>query len=155
MLKFVFFRFLWYNNIFKRWGVIDEILSRWSWITFEDKIRNTFTKIWSIWWIFKKVILNVREQIYSFISILNDLLIRKGLCVIGLEDGTFYLLKANLNIKCFVVVAIRNSLVESIHSVDFRKAGLIEHIPGNPMKEVTAEAITYFNKIDFCEMCKK
>ncbi len=65
------------------------------------------------------------------------------------------MLKAKLNIKCFVVVAIRNSLVESIHSVDFRKVGLIEYIPGNPMKEVTAEAITYFNKIDFCEMCKK
>lgn len=103
----------------------------------------------------QNILSNVREQTYSLIKVWGDAPIRRGLCVIGAEEGIFYSPTAKPEIKCFVVVSIRNSFIECIHSENFRKTGLLKHIPGNPMKEITQEAIVYFNKFNFYKLCEK
>lgn len=102
-----------------------------------------------------QIIDNVKMQIYSFIKLWNDITIRKGLLTIGMEEGLFYLPKAKKDVQCFIVVAIRNSLIETIQSEDFSRTGLQKTISGNPMQEITQEAIIYFNKLDFCNLSKK
>ncbi len=99
---------------------------------------------------------NINEQILSILFHWEDLSFRKGLLMIGAEEGLFYQPAAvKSDIRCFVVVAIRNSLLEIPFSCDFRKAGLSAAIEESCMRELTEEAILYFKKLNFAELSRR
>ena len=102
-----------------------------------------------------KITENIKEQIYGLIYHWNDEEFRKGLLVIGEEEGKFYKPEAKLDTKSFVVVTIRNSLLEVPFSVDYYKMELKEIMPENYIRLITSEAIEYFENIDFTELSKK
>ena len=54
-----------------------------------------------------------------------------------------------------MVVAIRNSPIETIQSDAYGEAGLSKSLPSKDVKEITSEAIRYFSKQDFAEMCRQ
>lgn len=95
---------------------------------------------------------NVREQIYSLIFHWNDIDFRKAILITGIEEAKFYEPDADLDIKSFVVVAIRNSYIEKIFSIDCKSIELDEPIDEKEIKIVTKEAIQYFRNINFEEL---
>lgn len=99
----------------------------------------------------KEVIDNVRMQVYSFCSHWNDVEFRNGLMVIGLEEGIFYEPKNSVN--PFIVLAIRNSLIETIQSEDYTGTGLTYNPEENSIKAITTQAIEYFSNIKMDEIC--
>lgn len=100
-----------------------------------------------------EVLNNVRMQIYSFCSHWNDVEFRNGLFVVGLEEGMFYEPMSPIN--PFIVVAIRNSLVETVQSKDYERAGLSHHMEDDFVKAVTKQAIEYFMDIRMDEVCHR
>lgn len=98
---------------------------------------------------------NIKEQIYSIIKHWNNIEYRNAILMVGLEEGKFYEPEeANLDIKSFVVVAIRNSYLECIFSVDHNLMGLDKELDDSLVKIVTKEAIEYFKDIDFSKLAK-
>lgn len=97
---------------------------------------------------------NIKEQIYSLIFHWNDIEFRKAVLITGMDEGKFYEPEAEIDIKCFVVVAIRNSYIEQIFSDECQLMGLDEPIDEMLVKTVTQEAIEYFRNIDFNELAK-
>lgn len=97
----------------------------------------------------KEITNDIKEQIYAVLYHWNDVVFRNALLVLGLEEGKFYEPEADLNIKCFVVVAIRNSLLEVVFSVESGLMKLDKCIPEANMRLITSEAINYFKDIDF------
>lgn len=91
---------------------------------------------------------NVGEQLISILKHWNDAGFRKTILLIGSEEGYFYSPVTNKEIRCMVVVAIRNSLFETLCSVDFERAGLDEPLPDNDIRTITGDAIIYFDKLD-------
>ena len=76
--------------------------------------------------------------------------------LLGLEEGNFYKPReASLKVKCFVVVTIRNSLLETIASVDYKKAGLEKYIEDEQVKNITMDAIRYFNALNLRKIAEK
>jgi len=92
-----------------------------------------------------EIIDNVRMQVYSFCSHWSDVGFRNGLMVIGLEEAMFY--EPGSLINPFIVVAIRNSLIETIQSEEYTKTGLTYIPEKNLIKAITAQAIEYFSCI--------
>ena len=54
-----------------------------------------------------------------------------------------------------MVVAIRNSPIETIQSDTYPEAGLSQILNSKDVKEITSEAIRYFSKQDFAELCSE
>lgn len=71
------------------------------------------------------------------------------------KKAAFMNLGQKIDIRCFVVVAIRNSPIETIQSDAYGEAGLSKSLPSKDVKEITSEAIRYFSKQDFAEMCRQ
>lgn len=65
---------------------------------------------------------DIETRIYSLLSRWTDIVFRRVLLTTGLEEATFYEPNEDLELKCFVVVVIRNSLFENL--VSNRKAAL-------------------------------
>ena len=103
----------------------------------------------------QEITLNIKEQIYSVVYNWNDIYFRKGLLVIWQEEGKFYEPEADLVIKNFVVVAVRNSLLEIPFSVESKKVELREPLPEENIKIITSDAINYFKNIDFYKLCQE
>lgn len=103
----------------------------------------------------KEITNDIKEQIYAVLYHWNDVVFRNALLVLGLEEGKFYEPEADLDIKCFVVVAIRNSLLEVVFSVESGLMELDKYIPEANMKLITSEAINYFKDVDFKELGRK
>ena len=89
---------------------------------------------------------SVGSQISSFVSHWDDLAFRNGLMVVGLEEGSFY--KPYSEISPFVVVAIRNSLLESLNSCEHGRTGLEKPLSDDSVREITKQAILHFKDID-------
>jgi len=85
----------------------------------------------------------------------DDRVFKNTVLLLGLEEGSFYEPRAKIDIRCFVVVAIRNSPIETIQSDAYGEAGLSKSLPSKDVKEITSEAIRYFSKQDFAEMCRQ
>ena len=98
---------------------------------------------------------NIKEQIYAIIYHWKDVHFRKALLVIGEEEAKFYEPEADLDVKTFVVVAIRNSLIEIIFSDECYKFGIKEALPGKCVKLITSSAIEYFSKVEFNKICEE
>lgn len=92
---------------------------------------------------------SVRKRIYSLLFHWNDKEFRNAILLTGLEEGNFYLPAANNLVKSFVVVAIRNSYLESAGSDSYQKYSFEFQIKEEEMKIFTSSAIQYFKKFDF------
>jgi hypothetical protein len=100
------------------------------------------------------VITDIRSRLQSLLSRWHDVPMRKTLLFVGREEGAFYEPQSvPLEIRAFVVVAIRNSLLEDL---GIPGASLIPAtVPERekPMKEadvrpITEAAIRYWQQID-------
>lgn len=103
------------------------------------------------------VINNIGNRIYSLLFHWNDFEFRRVILTTGLEEATFYEPKFDIELRCFVVAAIRNSLFENLVSTKkaARDLGLeTTPIPERDVKKFTQEAISFFKDINFDELCK-
>lgn len=99
---------------------------------------------------------NIQNQMMSLLKHWNDFSFREAVLQIGLEEGKFYHPQAaNIKIRCFVVVTIRNSLLETIASVDCKQAGLEKAILDEDIIKITKTAIIYFNTFNFRKLAEK
>lgn len=89
----------------------------------------------------------------SLISHWDDRNFRNTVLLFGIEEGSFYEPQAKLDIRCFVVVTIRNSPIETIQSESYSDAGMVNMLTSKEVKEITSEAIKYFSKQNFDKMC--
>ena len=97
----------------------------------------------------------VHIQLSSIIRHWDNRVFRNTLLLIGAEEGSYYEPAAKTDIRCLVVVAIRNSPIETTQSDSFAKAGLSAPISSSEVKAITSEAIRYFAKQDFSLLCKQ
>lgn len=98
---------------------------------------------------------SIRENIYSIIFHWNDIEFRKAVLITGMEEAKFYEPEAEIDIKCFVVVAIRNSYLEQIFSDDCVKIGMDKPVDEEKILLVTKEAIEYFKNMDLGNLTRK
>lgn len=103
----------------------------------------------------KRITDSVRRQILSCVYHWNDENFRRALLIIGSEEGAFYQPRADSDIRNFVVVAIRNSEIESTQSSNFSATGLDRSIADDGVKMITSAAIEHFSKVDLCELQRR
>ena len=103
----------------------------------------------------KNISASVSEQMMSCIGHWNDEPFRNTLLVIGDEEGEFYQPEATADIRNFVVVTLRNSMLESIHSDTYQPSGKGRRLTPEDIKAITSAAIEYFMKIDFQALAKQ
>lgn len=96
----------------------------------------------------------VKKQIISLVAHWDDIAFRKAVLLIGMEEGFFYEPSAKTDVKAFVVVAIRNSPIETLQSKSYTEAGLKAAITNDKLKSITSDAIRYFNIQNFSELCR-
>jgi hypothetical protein len=101
-----------------------------------------------------KLIFSVQLRMYSLLKHWNDIPFRRGILAVGLEEGLYYEPDAKLETKCFVVVCIRNSYIETLQSESFADAGLTEALSVEKFKSITMHAISYFKRLDFEALCR-
>lgn len=85
----------------------------------------------------------------------DDVAFRKSILLLGSEEGPFYEPAGKHETKCFVVVTIRNSPIETLQSDSYLKAGLSYQITNADIKAITGEAIRFFNTLDFDTLCQE
>lgn len=93
---------------------------------------------------------NVKTQICSFLTHWSDIEFRNTLLVIGKEEGLHY--KPGASINPFVVLTIRNSMVERLHSINHQETGLEKGIGASEIKRITQQAIRHFSNVRFDEL---
>ena len=97
---------------------------------------------------------NIRLQMLSLFEYWNDDKFRNIILNIGLEEGEFYQPNAPSEVKCFVVVTIRNSLLETLASDDYESLSATRALSDDELKRITSKAIEYFSEIDFTVLSK-
>ena len=97
----------------------------------------------------------VHTQMASLLRHWNDREFRNTVLLLGMEEGSFYEPPAKIEVRCFVVVTIRNSPIETLQSNSYAEAGLSQGLGKKEVKEITSEAIRYFSKQDFAELCSQ
>ncbi len=97
----------------------------------------------------------IHIQMASLLRHWNDREFRNTVLLLGMEKGSFYEPPAKIEVRCFVVVAIRNSPIETIQSDTYPEAGLSQILNSRDVKEITSEAIRYFSKQNFAELCSQ
>ncbi|MBR1802999.1 MAG: hypothetical protein IJ777_03425 [Clostridia bacterium] len=97
----------------------------------------------------------IKRQMYSLIFHWNDLAFRKAILITAMEEAKFYEPKAELDIKCFVVVTIRNSIIEQVFSTDYSLMELDKPLNEKFVKLITMDAIEYFKNVNFTELSSK
>ena len=98
---------------------------------------------------------NIKKQMYSLIFHWRNEEFRKGILLIGEEEGKFYEPETSLEVKEFIVVTLRNSYLECIFSVDYRSMGLKKKLDESLVKVVTSEAIEYFKNVNFLNISEE
>lgn len=96
----------------------------------------------------------VSLQMQSAIFHWNDLSFRKALLLIASEEGPFYEPNGKTDIKCFVVLTLRNSPFETLQSAAYHVSGLAKPLSDAQIKAVTSNAIRYFNRLSFETLSK-
>lgn len=96
---------------------------------------------------------DISFRLSSLLSIWNEKSKKRVILTIGMEEATFYEpIDAPIEIKAYVVAAIRNSEIENLLSTDeaATKFGLnASPIPDSDVKNLTYESILYFQNVDF------
>lgn len=95
----------------------------------------------------------VELQMISFLRHWDDLAFRRTLLLLGSEEGPFYEPAGKADVKCFIVVTLRNSPIETIQSDNYACAGMQDSLSSQDVKEITSGAIRFFNPLDFSSMC--
>lgn len=103
----------------------------------------------------KLILDNVKKQVYSLLSHWNDKELRNTILLTGLEEGNYYLSDANILIKSFVVVAIRNSYIESLGSQFYKEYNFDRQISDDEIKVITSKAISYFKDLNLSILATK
>ena len=91
----------------------------------------------------------VAHQMYSLLKCWNNSSVRKTILLLGAEEGLFYDPPSKKDVRCFVVVTLRNSPLERIQSDSFVTTGARQAITNADVKNITSAAIRYFNALDF------
>ena len=97
---------------------------------------------------------NINLQMLSLLEYWNDDKFCNTILNIGLEEGKFYQPKAKIDVKCFVVVTIRNSLLETLASDGYKSLSATRALSDHEVKLITSKAIEYFSGIDFNALSK-
>lgn len=100
-----------------------------------------------------KVLENIHAQMLSYLSHWNDDTFRGGLALVGTEEGIFY--KPQTPINPFVVVTVRNSMIENLHSLDHPKYGVTTRLFDESMPYITQNAIGFFRDVDMPALAKE
>lgn len=95
----------------------------------------------------------VELQMTSFLRHWDDLAVRRTLLLLGSEEGPFYEPAGKADVKCFLVVTLRNSPIETIQSDNYASAGMQAGLSSQDVKTITSGAIRFFNPLDFSSMC--
>ena len=98
---------------------------------------------------------DVKEQMLALLYHWNDIKFRKAMLILGLEEGKFYEPESDIDIKCFIVVTVRNSLIETIFSEESKKMELAEPLPETYIKRITMDSINYFKNINFEQLANE
>ncbi|MDD5906449.1 MAG: hypothetical protein PUC60_07510 [Clostridiales bacterium] len=101
----------------------------------------------------RQIIDTVELQMISFLQHWDDLAFRRTLLLLGSEEGPFYEPAGKVDVKCFVVVTLRNSPIETIQSDNYASAGMQSSLSSQNVKTITSGAIRFFNPLDFSSMC--
>ena len=101
----------------------------------------------------RQIIDTVELQMISFLRHWDDLAFRRTLLLLGSEEGPFYEPAGKVDVKCFVVVTLRNSPIETIQSDNYASAGMQSSLSSQNVKTITSGAIHFFNPLDFSSMC--
>lgn len=96
----------------------------------------------------------VRTQMFSLVRHWDDLGFRRTALLLGAEEGVFYEPPAKTEIRCFVVVTLRNSPFESLQSDACGQAGLPHPLDSMQIRQITREAVEYFSRQDFGGACR-
>ncbi len=97
----------------------------------------------------------INTQMASLLRHWDDRVFRNTVLLLGLEEGSYYEPPCKIDVRCFVVVAIRNSPIETMQSDAYPEAGLAKCLTNASVKDITSEAIRYFSTQDFAAMCKQ
>ncbi len=97
----------------------------------------------------------INAQMTSLLRHWDDRVFRNTVLLLGLEEGSYYEPPCKIDVRCFVVVAIRNSPIETMQSDAYTEAGLAKCLTNASVKDITSEAIRYFSTQDFAAMCKQ
>lgn len=101
----------------------------------------------------RQIIDTVELQMISFLRHWDDLAFRRTLLLLGSEEGPFYEPAGKVDVKCFVVVTLRNSPIETIQSDNYASTGMQSSLSSQDVKTITSGAIRFFNPLDFSSMC--
>ena len=122
---------------------------------FEHKLKPRLRKYGVHEDFIKHTIEAIDLQATSLLKNWDDIAFRKAILLLGTEEGAFYEPAGKLEIKCFVVVAIRNSPIETLQSDNYSEAGLKNLISNDDIKAITGEAIRFFNVLNFNALCQE
>lgn len=96
-----------------------------------------------------QIIDTVELQMILFLRHWDDLAFRRTLLLLGSEEGPFYEPAGKADVKCFIVVTLRNSPIKTIQSDNYACAGMQNSLSSQDVKEITSGAIRFFNPLDF------
>lgn len=97
----------------------------------------------------------INTQMTSLLRHWDDRVFRNAVLLLGLEEGSYYEPPSKIDVRCFVVITIRNSPIETIQSDAYASAGLSKALTNKDVKDITSEAIRHFSSQDFSAMCKQ
>ena len=97
----------------------------------------------------------INTQMTSLLRHWDDRVFRNTVLLLGLEEGSYYEPPCKIEVRCFVVVTIRNSPIETMQSDAFEETGLDRYLSSQNIKDIAGEAIRYFSTQDFEVMCKQ
>ena len=97
----------------------------------------------------------VHTQMTSLLRNWDDRMFRNTVLLLGLEEGSFYEPACKTDIRCFVVVTMRNSPFETLQSDTFAEAGMQSALSNQDVRQTTAEAVRYFAGQDFDALCRQ
>lgn len=95
----------------------------------------------------------INTQMTSLLRHWDDRSFRNTVLLLGQEEGSYYEPPCKLDVRCFVVVTIRNSPIETMQSDAYPESGSPKCLTDADVKDITSEAIRYFSTQDFAAMC--
>lgn len=95
----------------------------------------------------------VEMQMTSLLRHWDNYAFRSTILLLGLEEGSYYEPPCKIDIRCFVVAALRNSPIEVMQSEKYSNSGMHKPLLNCDVKAITSEAIRYFSKQDFSLLC--
>lgn len=97
----------------------------------------------------KQIQEDIKLRMISCLTYWKDIESRNTIFFLSLEEALFYEPSAVQNyVREFVVTTIRNSMIEIAASDDYRMFKISEPLSNEQIKQITSQAIQYFNNYD-------